>query len=414
LFSRLKKVIGGKDIDQAKAGPDFSGFLDDAYLAPLSVPSFDLRQGGIDLDPPMGLMEFIKSCQEKFQPPGLFISVDEDLDQYFPEPASTADGNNTAVSVGICARLCETIQRVDPKSLLRAGIKLIVWRTPEGSTDALKTVLWKMSREGIWNHLQISKNGDAALNAALRLFAAANPNIVHSWHDTRCTPAAADDSPGPDAPTVYRRVRKLPGKPLWRILNDPVHLLLYLTRHGREKVMRWRVADDGAAVYTLGSRLEYHYAKPENLPPGYLDEICAMVADGGSVDMQRVRYNLERAYLVAYVLEAGVIVGNSSLKNPRPEYIKSVKRQAGLDLASYVERGYTSVRPEYRGMGIGARLLAGLTEKAGARKVFSVIGADNVAAQKMAIRNRTRQVAEYVSPLTGKRVGLWIPEWMLE
>ena len=78
-----------------------------------------------------------------------------------------------------------------------------------------------------------------------------------------------------------------------------------------------------------------------------------------------------------------------------------------------MERGYTSVRPEYRGMGIGARLLEGLTEKAGDRKVFSVISEDNPAARKMALRNRTRQVAEYYSQRLGKRVGVWVPEWML-
>lgn len=414
FFSRLKELTGGKDADRAEAGPDVSRFLQGSYLAPAPVLSFDLRPGGIHLDQPMELVEYIKSCQEKFGARSVFISADEDLDQYFPGPDSTADGNRTALSVGICARLRETGQKIDTKALLRAGVRLIVWRTPSGSPEALKKVLWKMSRDGIWNHLQISNSGDAALNDALLLFAAANPNIAHSWNDTRFTAAPADYSPGLDEPTVYRRVRKLPGRPLWQILNDPVHLLLYLARHGREKVMRWRVADDGAAVYTLGSQLEFHYSKPENLLPGYLDEICGMVEDGGSVDMQRVRYNLERAYLIAYILEGGVIVGNSSLKNPRPEYIETVNRQAGFDLANYVERGYTSVRPEYRGMGIGARLLAGLTERAGARKVFSVIGADNVAAQKMAIRNRTRQVAEYVSPLTGKRVGIWIPEWMLD
>ena len=65
-------------------------------------------------------------------------------------------------------------------------------------------------------------------------------------------------------------------------------------------------------------------------------------------------------------------------------------------------------------MGIGARLLAGLTKRAGERKVFSVISEDNEAARKMAIRNRTRQVAEYYSPRLGKQVGVWIPEGMLD
>ena len=113
-------------------------------------------------------------------------------------------------------------------------------------------------------------------------------------------------------------------------------------------------------------------------------------------------------------VEYGLIVGNSILKRPRPEYVKAVNRQSGLDLSQYLERGYTSVRPEYRGMGIGTKLLEGLTERIGNKKLFSIIGEDNMATQKMALRNKTRRVATFYSKSLGKEVGVWIPERMLE
>ena len=138
-----------------------------------------------------------------------------------------------------------------------------------------------------------------------------------------------------------------------------------------------------------------------------------MVAAGGSVNVRFVQYNLERAHLIAYAEEEGVIIGNSSLKHPRDEYIEAVSRQSGIDLHNYLERGYTSVRPEYRGLGIGAQLLAGLTERAGDYKIFSVIAEGNIATQKMAIRNRTRRVATFFSQRAQKEVSVWIPEWML-
>jgi len=94
--------------------------------------------------------------------------------------------------------------------------------------------------------------------------------------------------------------------------------------------------------------------------------------------------------------------------------LEAVKRQAGLDLSNYLERGYTSVRPEYRGMGIGAKLLEGLTERVGDKKLFSIISSDNVAAQKMALKNQTRRVAIFHSKKLGKEVGVWMPEWMIE
>lgn len=81
-----------------------------------------------------------------------------------------------------------------------------------------------------------------------------------------------------------------------------------------------------------------------------------------------------------------------------------------MDLSGYLERGYTSVRPDYRGMGIGTRLLEGLTKRIGDKKLFSIISEDNVATQKIAIRNRTQKVASFYSSRMEKQVGLWVPE----
>jgi GNAT superfamily N-acetyltransferase len=81
-----------------------------------------------------------------------------------------------------------------------------------------------------------------------------------------------------------------------------------------------------------------------------------------------------------------------------------------MDLSDYLERGYTSVRPEYRGMGIGTQLLEGLTKRIDNKKLFSIISEDNVATQKIAIRNKTRKAASFYSQRTGKQVGLWIPK----
>jgi len=159
--------------------------------------------------------------------------------------------------------------------------------------------------------------------------------------------------------------------------------------------------------------LQYFFMPPDKLPPGCLDTIVNLVEAGGSVSPEFVRHNLERAFLIGYVKDKDEIIGCSSLKHPRPEFIETVRRQAGIDLANYLERGYTSVKPEYRGMGIGSRLLAGLTARVGELKLYSVIGEENIGGQKIAINNNTKKVAVYESAKTGKRLGIWIPEWML-
>ena len=414
-FSERVKFACGNDFDRTASGTDFSSFASGQYLAPAIVVSIDLTAGeGLQAISTSGFPKTVKACQDTLGAQGFLVTIDSRRLEFLTRAVRPATDEEPAFSLGFCTGLRESCRELDGEALHRAGVMLINWQTPEGSMAALQEVLWKMSRAGIWNHLKIPFGQDDDLVKALTRFATANPNIVHSWSYGR-KPGLLTDSPAEQVPggPVYARVQKLPGRPLWQRLKDPAHLLLYLERHGLQKVMRWRVRDDRPGVYTLGSNLEYHFQKPEMLPPGYLDEICLMVEAGGSVNMALVRHNLQRAFLIAYVVENGVIIGNSSLKHPRPAYIKAVNRQSGLDLTHYVERGYTSVRPEYRGMGIGARLLEGLTEKAGDRKVFSVISEDNPAARKMALRNRTRQVAEYYSQRLGKRVGVWVPEWML-
>ncbi|MBC2712403.1 MAG: GNAT family N-acetyltransferase [Desulfosarcina sp.] len=260
------------------------------------------------------------------------------------------------------------------------------------------------SRAGIWNHLIL--DGDAATKKNCTIVSL-QPNIIHSWE---AETLGGPNSIGP----VYSQVRPLPGRPLWQVVRDPIYRFLLVDRLGKNGFLRMRVDEDGDHLYTVGEDLGYHFCPPDQLPDGFLDDICAMVSAGGTVSTDHVRFNLERAYLIGYVFEKGVIVGNSCLKHPRPEYIETVRRQSGLDLTGYVERGYTSVRPEYRGLGIGTKLLDGLTQRAGDRKIFSVIAENNEATKTIAIRNRTRKVATYLSEKAGKPVGIWMPEWMID
>ncbi|MFO7861119.1 MAG: hypothetical protein R6U41_07845 [Desulfosalsimonas sp.] len=155
----------------------------------------------------------------------------------------------------------------------------------------------------------------------------------------------------------------------------------------------------------------YYFAPPDELAEQDLERIIALVEAGGSVDPGRVRENLSHAFLIGYERDdSGQIVACSSLKNPRPEFTQMVREQTGLDLSGFLERGYTSVLPEFRGKKMASNLLAGLTARVGDRKLYSVIGEDNIGGQKIAINNNTRKMAVYKSPKTGKKMGIWIPE----
>lgn len=297
------------------------------------------------------------------------------------------------------------------QTTLKMNRNFIVWKWHSGEMDAVTKELYLASRQGIWNHLIFDRKSPAGLID----FAAANANIVHSFGHCE-DPISIFSDPVirfPSNSPGYGRTKAMPGRPLWMALRSSTSIRDLLNRYAPKTLMRLRVRDGDRRLFEVGKRLSYAFKPPGELPDGYLDEIVRMVGAGGSVNTQFVKHNLERAYMIAYVEEEGVIVGNSSLKHPREEYIDAVSQQSGIDLHNFLERGYTSVRPEYRGLGVGVKLLEGLTERAGAYKIFSVIAESNIATQKMAIRNRTRKVATFYSQRANKEMSVWIPEWML-
>jgi len=309
----------------------------------------------------------------------------------------------TRLKLSLACDIGDTPDMALPIPAGKGAMVQILWSATDRLPDLgfFKTV----SRAGIWNHLTL--DGPAAV-AANRDAVARQPNIVHSWE------ATAGDGRKSIADDGYRKLPALPGRPLGQVVDNPVHRFVLIDRFGKNWLLRSRADKETNRIVTLGEAMTYRFCPPDRLPDGCLDDICAMVAAGGTVAATHVRSNLERAYLIGYVLENGIVVANSSLKNPRPQYIDSVRQRTGLDLTGFVERGYTSVRPEYRGLGIGTRLLEGLTARAGDRKIFSVIAEDNEATKIIARRNRTRRVAGYYSEKAGKPVGIWMPEWMID
>ena len=415
LLALVRKLSGSVFPDD-KIFTDFSGLPLKDYLVPALVLPFKmLTDNGLDLMPLSLFWAGLKRHQQTSNIKGL-LSIDLGLKpthmmNWYNERVKT----NEPLFLGLSCLLDESDDVEAMNNAYQAGVRLILWHNPSGLLKILTRRLWSAAKAGIWNHIIMPVRSETDFDKELLEFIAANPNIVHSWGYSRYSKMSSFNFLGKSGTSVaYAQVSKLPGRPFWHLLNDPIHLLLYLDRYGVKKISRWRIQDKGLSVFTVGDSIVYHFVKPRDLPPGYLDEICLMIEAGGSVDTALVRYNLERAFLIGYAMEHGVIVGNSSLKRPRTEYVEAVSQQAGLDLSNYLERGYTSVRPEYRGMGIGAKLLEGLTERVGDIKLFSIISSDNAAAQKMALKNQTRRVATFYSKKLGKEVGVWMPEWMIE
>jgi len=415
LFELVDRLVGSSALKQS-ALPDFTGLPLKDYLAPaLVLPFGALSDSRTVLIPPSIFLTILKEQVRETGADGFLIEDDRLTPAYMAEMTAVMAGEQPFFYLGLTCLLDDTAGLENMAAASQAGLRLIQWHDPAGPLEPLTKSLWDVSMAEVWNHVVIPAGSESTLARGLVRFVGSNPNIAHSW--VRRIPPGLPfenlvDRPQ-ETPTAYTQVARLPGRPLWNGLNDPAYLLLYVNRHGVKKVVHWWVQDDGVSVHGLAENMAYHFVKPRDLPPGYLDEICRLIEAGGTVGTKWVRYNLKRAFLIGYVLEHDVIVGNSSLKHPRPEYVEAVNRKSGLDLSKYLERGYTSVRPEYRGMGIGTKLLEGLTERIGNKKLFSIIGEDNVATQKIALRNKTRRVVTFYSESLNKEVGVWIPERML-
>lgn len=281
-------------------------------------------------------------------------------------------------------------------------VRVVFWRVREPPAGDQIKRLWQSARDGIWNVVLSDAQSPAAVCAAWDAEAGAEPTVVHARFHQRADGCLR----GVELRAGYGETAALEGRPLWTRLTDPAQLLRAVLRYGVKTLCRMRAADDGS-LFTLGAALEYHFAPPAEVPAGVFAEVLRLVAAGGAVDTERVRSNLEIAFLIGYVTERGRVVADSALKHPREEYIEAVHQQTGFDLRGFLERGYTSVRPEYRGLGIGTQLLAGLTARAEGRKFYSIIAEDNEATKTMARRNNTVQVGSFFSTKMNKQVGIW-------
>ncbi|MEE4364927.1 MAG: hypothetical protein V2J08_13405 [Desulfotignum sp.] len=282
------------------------------------------------------------------------------------------------------------------------GLKLINWQCAPDLAKIPDHLFWPISRQGIWNHVTVPASMGNTTAGPVVKFIMDNPHIVHSYD--------IPENVGPVA-SAYDRAAPLPGRPAWELPGSPARLLACLAGFPVDHLIRLRY--NGTDLFTLGRDIAYHFTPPADLPKGYLDMVCAMVAAGGSVDLAHVRSNLEKAYLIGYAVENGVLVGNSCLKHPRKALTDRLKTATDMDFSGFVERGYTSVRPEYRALGVGRKLLEGLTSRAGKYRVFSIIDEDNLATQKIALHNNTRKITTYFSEKAGKHMGIWMPAHMI-
>jgi len=149
------------------------------------------------------------------------------------------------------------------------------------------------------------------------------------------------------------------------------------------------------------------FKRPEEIPPETLEQIRRLIEEGSGVGTSWVRENLQNAFLIGYAEHEGRVVGTSTHKYPREDYRQKIEAATGLDLSGYLERGYTAVTAEYRGSGIGGRLIRGLIEQSAGRKVYVTIRMDNIPPLRMTYREGMVLAGTFINERTGHELGVF-------
>lgn len=156
------------------------------------------------------------------------------------------------------------------------------------------------------------------------------------------------------------------------------------------------------------SSITYHFRRPDEIPPKTLEQIRHLIEEGSGVGTSWLRENLQKAFLIGYAEHEGMVVGTSTHKYPKEGYRKKIEAATGLDLSEYLERGYTAVKPEYRGSGIGGRLIRGLIERSAGKRVYVTIRMENVPPLKMTYKERMVLAARFMNERTGHEIGVFV------
>jgi len=161
--------------------------------------------------------------------------------------------------------------------------------------------------------------------------------------------------------------------------------------------------------YGTNRGISFHFEHPEEISKERLGRIERLILDHGAVGHAFVKENLRRAFLIGYAMDGKQnVIGTVILKHQKEEYRKQIEADTGLDLSGYLERGYTSVSPKWRGAGIAGKLISGLVERSRDQRVYVTIGLDNAAALKLTSNNGMVLAGTFLNPRTGRTIGVFV------
>ena len=157
----------------------------------------------------------------------------------------------------------------------------------------------------------------------------------------------------------------------------------------------------------MPEKIRYCFTRPHETPPVALDQICDLVAKSGGVGTSWMREILDKAFLIGYAIHQDRVVGTSTHKFPKENYVKKIETETGLDLSGFLERGYTAVDPAFRNRGIGLKVIQGLIERSKGKKIYVTIDTNNPWPLRMTQRVGMVPAGHFINDRTGHELGVF-------
>ncbi|HEY1018669.1 MAG TPA: hypothetical protein VGE25_06720 [Sediminibacterium sp.] len=114
--------------------------------------------------------------------------------------------------------------------------------------------------------------------------------------------------------------------------------------------------------------------KPSNIDPTLLEKMKKLVEEGEQVKREYLDYGIERADLIALIVDDNDVVAAATLKNPRNSYRDDVFEMAGeeqLKKGYDKELGYIVTNPKFEGKKKCQKLLTDFIPKIAHKQMFA-------------------------------------------
>lgn len=145
--------------------------------------------------------------------------------------------------------------------------------------------------------------------------------------------------------------------------------------------------------------------KPSDCNKRELSDFYKMVLEGEQVPARGLVDRIEKAEMLAFHQEEGLLVGIAALKRPIQNYKKRIFAEAGVENESEkykFEVGWVYTKPKYRRRGIAGRLVQLIVETYDSESMFATTLMDNSSMRKILERNQFRELGRQYQDKTGK------------